>query len=118
MGDADPELEPPARNLMQIGAGLGELIDRLRIDRRYGGGKWNALGRQCEPDALHMLPKELDTEIPAKPRRSISRAASSVARRRPGSAIRLRAGKAPGIRRGSFVPEVDQQLAISAETDH
>src|SRR6516225_258847 len=73
MGDADPKLEPPARNLMQIGGGLGELIDRLRIDRRYGGGKWNALGRQCEPDALHMLPKELDTEIPAKPRRSISR---------------------------------------------
>jgi len=28
-----------------------------------------------------MLPKELDTEIPAKPRRSISRAVSSVAPR-------------------------------------
>jgi hypothetical protein len=40
-----------------------------------------------------------------------------VARRRPGSAIRLRAGKVPRIRRGSFVPEVDQQLALSAETD-
>jgi hypothetical protein len=44
-----------------------------------------------------MLPKELDTDIPAKPRRSISRATSSVARRRPGSATRLRAGKAADI---------------------
>src|SRR6516165_9525704 len=71
----------------------------------------------ASPTLCDMLPKELDTEIPAKPRRSISRAASSVARRRPGSAIRLRAGKAPGIGRGSFVPEVDQQLAIFAEAD-
>jgi hypothetical protein len=71
----------------------------------------------ASPTLCDMLPKELDTEIPAKPRRWISRAASSVARRRPGSAIRLRAGKASGIRRGSFVPEVDQQLGISAETD-
>src|SRR5215472_8221122 len=72
----------------------------------------------ASPTLCDILPKELDTEIPAKPRRSISRAASSVARRRPGSAIRLRAGKAPGIGRGSFVPEVDQQVTIFAETDH
>jgi hypothetical protein len=50
-----------------------------------------------------MLPNELDTDIPAKPRRSISRAVSSVPRRRPGSAIRLRAGKAIGIGRFSFI---------------
>jgi hypothetical protein len=40
MCDADAELEPPARNLIQIGAVLSELVDRLRIDRRYGGGEW------------------------------------------------------------------------------
>src|SRR5438132_6523604 len=48
----------------------------------------------ARPTLCDMLPNELDTDIPAKPRRSISRAVSSVARRRPGSAIRLRAGKA------------------------
>src|SRR5215472_9393244 len=57
----------------------------------------------ARPTLCDMLPKELDTEIPAKPRRSISRAVSSVARRRPGSAIRLRAGKVVGIDRRSFV---------------
>src|SRR5271169_3965958 len=57
----------------------------------------------ARPTLCDMLPKELDTEIPAKPRRSISRAVSSVARRRPGSAIRLRAGKAAGIGRCSFI---------------
>src|SRR2546421_11562706 len=35
--------------------------------------------------------------MPAKPRRSISRAASSVARRRPGTATRLTAGSCWGI---------------------
>src|SRR5713226_9859925 len=60
----------------------------------------------ARPTLCDMLPKELDTEIPAKPRRSISRAVSSVARRRPGSAIRLRAGKAAGIGRRSFIPDV------------
>src|SRR6516165_9209151 len=64
MGDADPKLEPPARNLMQIGAGLGELIDRLRIDRR--GCKWNALGRQCEPDALRHVAKGTRYRDPGK----------------------------------------------------
>src|SRR5712671_3714826 len=59
----------------------------------------------ARPTLCDMLPKELDTEIPTKPRRSISRAVSSVARRRPGSAIRLRAGKAAGIG-GSFIPDV------------
>src|SRR6266851_8083006 len=52
MGDADAKLEPPARNLMQIGGVLRELVDRLCIDRRDGGGKWNAFSRQCEADAL------------------------------------------------------------------
>src|SRR5439155_10838148 len=51
----------------------------------------------ARPTLCDMLPNELDTDIPAKPRRSISRAISSVARRRPGSAIRLRAGKAVGM---------------------
>src|SRR2546430_13069319 len=51
----------------------------------------------ARPTLCDMLPNELDTDIPAKPRRSISRAVSSVARRRPGSAIRLRAGKAAGM---------------------
>jgi len=37
---------------MQIGAVLRELVDRLRIDRRYGGGERNPLGRQREADAL------------------------------------------------------------------
>src|SRR5690348_7904778 len=44
-----------------------------------------------------MLAKELDTEIPVKPRRSISRATSRVAWRRPGVAIRFRAGRGEGI---------------------
>src|SRR5712671_1293809 len=61
----------------------------------------------ARPTLCDMLPNELDTDIPAKPRRSISRAVSSVARRRPGSAIRLRAGKAVGIGRCSFVPDVE-----------
>src|SRR5712671_211980 len=60
----------------------------------------------ARPTLCDMLPNELDTEIPAKPRRSISRAVSSVARRRPGSAIRLRAGKAVGIGRCSFILDV------------
>src|SRR5947207_14674002 len=51
----------------------------------------------ASPVHCAMLAKELDTEIPAKPRRSISRATSSVARRRPGMAIRFRAGKGAGM---------------------
>src|SRR5580704_1767145 len=51
----------------------------------------------ARPTLCDMLPKELDTEIPAKPRRSISRAVSSAARRRPGVAIRLSAGKVAGM---------------------
>src|SRR3984893_7253944 len=50
----------------------------------------------ARPTLCDMLPKELDTEIPAKPRRSISRAVSSVARRSPRSAIRVRPRKAAG----------------------
>ena len=61
----------------------------------------------ASPTHCDMLRKELDTEIPAKPRRSISRAVSSVARRRPGSAIRLTAGKAPVI--GEAPSVLDQQ---------
>src|SRR5438132_457150 len=56
----------------------------------------------ARPTLFVMLPNELDTDIPAKPHRSISRAVSSVARRRPGSAIRLRVSKAVGMGRGSF----------------
>src|SRR5437660_11861786 len=69
----------------------------------------------ARPTLCDMLPKELDTEIPAKPRRSISRAVSSVARRRPGSAIRLRAGKVAGIDRRSVILDVgpDQSSALS-----
>jgi len=37
----------------------------------------------ARPTLCDMLPKELDTEIPGKPRRSISRAVSSAARRLP-----------------------------------
>src|SRR5437762_9788585 len=47
----------------------------------------NARPRHCA-----MLLYWLETEMPAKPRRSISRARSSVARRCPGWAMRLRAG--------------------------
>src|SRR4029077_16884810 len=57
----------------------------------------------ARPTLCDMLPKELDTEIPAKPRRSISRAVSGVAPRRPGSAIRLGAGTVSGLGRCSFV---------------
>src|SRR3989440_2867310 len=52
----------------------------------------------ASPVHCAMLAKELDTEIPAKPRRSISRAVSSAARRRPGVAIRFRAGRGEGMR--------------------
>src|SRR5580658_1851856 len=52
---------------------------------------------KASPTHCDMLPNELDTEIPAKPRHSISRASSSVARRSPGLAISARAGKAAGI---------------------
>src|SRR5260370_30488206 len=44
-----------------------------------------------------MLLYWLETEMPAKPRRSISRARSSVARRCPGWATRLRAGSCAAI---------------------
>src|SRR6202022_3580247 len=67
----------------------------------------------ARPTLCDMLPKELDTEIPAKPRRSISRAVSSVARRRPGSAIRLRAGKVADIDRRSFVRMSRSRLIIA-----
>src|SRR5437763_2003773 len=52
---------------------------------------------KARPMHCAILAKELDTWIWAKPRRSISRAKSSVARRRPGVAIRLRAGKGEGM---------------------
>src|SRR6266853_6924072 len=52
VGNADAELKPPAGDLVQIGGVLRELVDRLRVDWRYGGGKRNALGRQGEADAL------------------------------------------------------------------
>src|SRR5437764_7891818 len=48
----------------------------------------NARPRHCA-----MLLYWLETEMPAKPRRSISRARSSAARRCPGCATRLRAGR-------------------------
>src|SRR5260370_30180879 len=46
-----------------------------------------------------MLLYWLETEMPAKPRRSISRARSSVDRRCPGCATRLRAGSCAAILR-------------------
>src|SRR5437764_7222549 len=52
---------------------------------------------KARPMHCAILAKELDTWIWGKPRRSISRAVSSVARRRPGIAIRFRAGKGEGI---------------------
>src|SRR6266850_7870460 len=71
----------------------------------------------ARPTLCDMLPNELDTDIPAKPRRSISRAVSSVARRRPGSAIRLRAGKAVGIGECSFIPDVGLIIARCLRRD-
>src|SRR6478672_1550214 len=44
-----------------------------------------------------MLANRLGAKIAGKPRRSISRAISSVARRRPGTATRLTAGSAAGM---------------------
>src|SRR5437763_7099217 len=52
----------------------------------------NASPRHCA-----MLLYWLETEMPAKPRRSISRARSSVASRCPGWATRLRAGSCAAI---------------------
>src|SRR5437016_4310979 len=52
---------------------------------------------KASPVHCAMLANELDTEIPAKPRRSISRAISSVARRCPGVAIRFKAGRGEGM---------------------
>src|SRR5438105_6722306 len=52
----------------------------------------NARPRHCA-----MLLYWLETEMPAKPHRSISRARSSVARRCPGCATRLRAGSCAAI---------------------
>src|SRR5690349_12782406 len=52
----------------------------------------NAKPRHCD-----MLLYWLETEMPAKPRRSISRAMSRVASRRPGMATRLSAGNDAGI---------------------
>jgi hypothetical protein len=84
----DPELEPPTRNLVQIGTGLSELIDRLRIDRRYGSGKWNALGRQCEPDALRHI-------------------AEGTRYRDPGKAASLNLAR--GVERGAPTPRLGDQ---------
>src|SRR5579863_9949443 len=52
---------------------------------------------KASPRHCDMLPNELDIEMPAKPRRSISHAMSSVARRSPGLAINARAGSCAGI---------------------
>jgi hypothetical protein len=66
MGDADAELEAATRNLMQIGSILRELVGRLRINRCYGGGKWNALGRQCQADALRHVAEGTRHRDPGK----------------------------------------------------
>src|ERR1700730_10512163 len=66
VGDADAELKPPAGDLVQIGGVLRELVDRLRIDRRYGGGEWYALGRQCEADALRHVAERTRHRDPGK----------------------------------------------------
>src|SRR5580704_8852312 len=59
----------------------------------------NASPRHCA-----MLLYWLETEMPAKPPRSISRARSSVARRCPGWATRLSAGRCAGIKRVLALP--------------
>src|ERR1700686_4007624 len=51
----------------------------------------------ASPGHCAMLLYWLDPDIPAKPRRSISRARSSVARRCPGWATRLSAGRCAAI---------------------
>ena len=66
VGDADAELKPPAGNLVQIGGVLRELVDRLRVDRRYGGGKRNALGCQREADALRHVAERTRHRDPGK----------------------------------------------------
>jgi len=45
---------------------LRELVDRFRIDRRYGGGEWNALGRQCEANALRHVAERTRHRDPGK----------------------------------------------------
>src|ERR1700726_4356088 len=59
----------------------------------------NAIPRHCA-----MLLYWLETEMRAKRRRSISRARSSVVRRCPGWATRLRAGRCAGIKRVLALP--------------
>ena len=50
--DADAELEPPARHLVDIRGAVREFLDRLRIDRRDRGGEGDALGRERQPGTL------------------------------------------------------------------
>ena len=52
MRDADAELEPPARDLVDVGGALGEFLDRLGVDRRDRGGKTDALRGKGQPRAL------------------------------------------------------------------
>src|SRR5580704_15118986 len=66
VGDADAKLKAPAGDLVQVGGVLRELVDRLGVDRRYGSGERNALGRQCEADALRHVAEGTRYRDPGK----------------------------------------------------
>ena len=50
--DADAELKPSARDLVDIRGAVREFLRRLRIDRRDRGGEGDAFGRQRQPRTL------------------------------------------------------------------
>src|ERR1700733_11693890 len=52
MRDADAELEPAARDFVDIGRAMGEIVDRGGIDRRDRGGEGDALGGEGQTNAL------------------------------------------------------------------
>src|SRR5271169_6710601 len=72
----------------------------------------------ARPKHCAMLLYWLDTEMPAKPRRSISRARSSAARRCPGWATRLSAGKCAAIKRVPALPHRRLRGRNNARHDH
>src|SRR5690242_14245947 len=73
----------------------------------------NARPRHCA-----MLLYWLETEMPAKPRRSISRARSSAASRCPGWATRLSAGRCAAIQRVPALPHCRVRGWYNARHDH
>ena len=53
--DANTELKAAARHLVDIGRGVGEFVDGLRIDRRDGRGEWDALGGERQTETLRHI---------------------------------------------------------------